>query len=56
MYAGGAALRRGPLPMPKGKNFEMLFSIAGAGPASLKVNGTEWLWHEMCIRDRVRSE
>ena len=28
----------------KGKNFEMLFSIAGAGPASLKVNGTEWLW------------
>lgn len=29
----------------KGKNFEMLFSIAGAGPASLKVNGTEWLWH-----------
>ena len=25
----------------KGKNFEMLFSIAGAGPASLKVNGTE---------------
>ena len=22
----------------------MLFSIAGAGPASLKVNGTEWLW------------
>lgn len=28
----------------KGKNFEMLFSIAGAGPASLKANGTEWLW------------
>ena len=28
----------------KGKNFEVLFSIAGAGPASLKVNGTEWLW------------
>lgn len=26
----------------------MLFSIAGAGPASLKVNGTEWLWRAPC--------
>ena len=31
VYAGGAALRRGPLPMPKGK---ILLSCCGSGPVA----------------------